>query len=82
MQTSLQREDVATSSASGDKRLIFGITIQWQGANVDECGLCKMTNRKLVQVDPRYIRTTEVETLCGNPAKALGRTKTNLRAAW
>ena len=47
-----------------------GITIQWQRAGAKECGLCKKTKRKLVQVDPRYFRPTEVEMLCGNPAKA------------
>ena len=47
-----------------------GIAIQWQGIGADECGLCKKTKRKLVQVDPRYFRPTEVEMLRGNPAKA------------
>jgi len=47
-----------------------GITIQWQEAGAKECGLCKKTKRKLVQVDPRYFRPTDVEMLCGNPAKA------------
>lgn len=50
-----------------------GITIQWEGTDANECGLCKKTNRKLVQVDPRYFRPTEVEMLCGNPAKAHAR---------
>src|SRR6202165_2002690 len=47
-----------------------GIAIEWQGAGAKEWGLCKKTKRKLVQVDPRYFRPTEVEILCGNPAKA------------
>jgi GDPmannose 4,6-dehydratase len=47
-----------------------GITIQWHGTGAKECGLCKKTKCKLVQVDPRYFRPTEVEMLCGNPAKA------------
>jgi GDPmannose 4,6-dehydratase len=47
-----------------------GITIQWQGVGVKECGLCKNTNRTLVRVDPHYFRPTEVEALLGNPAKA------------
>lgn len=50
-----------------------GITIQWQGTDASECGLCKKTKRKLVQVDPRYFRPTEVEMLCGNPGKARAR---------
>jgi GDPmannose 4,6-dehydratase len=47
-----------------------GIAIHWQGTGVDECGICKKTNRTLVRVDPSYFRPTEVETLLGNPAKA------------
>ena len=47
-----------------------GIAIQWQGTGAKECGVCKKTKRKLVQVDPRYFRPTEVEMLLGNPAKA------------
>src|SRR5450631_2674108 len=48
----------------------IGISIQWQGAGVKECGRCKNTKRTLVRVDPRYFRPTEDETLMGNPAKA------------
>ncbi|MDB5576147.1 MAG: gmd, partial [Bradyrhizobium sp.] len=33
-------------------------------------GICKKTNRTLVQIDPRYFRPTEVELLLGDPAKA------------
>jgi len=47
-----------------------GIEIKWQGTGVDECGLCKKSNRALVRIDPRYFRPTEVELLLGNPAKA------------
>jgi GDPmannose 4,6-dehydratase len=51
-----------------------GIALQWQGAGVNECGLCKSTKRTLVRVDARYFRPTEVDRLLGNPAKA----RTNL----
>lgn len=45
------------------------ITITWQGQGVDEKGYD--TNGKcIVQVDPRYFRPTEVETLLGDPTKA------------
>ena len=47
-----------------------GISIQWQGAGLQERGLCKKTKRALVCVDPRYFRPTEVEMLLGNPDKA------------
>jgi GDPmannose 4,6-dehydratase len=47
-----------------------GIAIQWEGNGANECGICKKTKRKLVRVDPRYFRPTEVDRLLGNPAKA------------
>ena len=47
-----------------------GITIRWQGAGANECGLCEKTKRTLVRIDPRYFRPTEIERLLGNPAKA------------
>ena len=46
------------------------IQIDWQGSGVDEQGQCKKTGNTLVQVDPKYFRPTEVETLLGNPQKA------------
>ena len=47
-----------------------GIDIQWQGSGLDERGIDKKTGEVLVEVDPKYFRPTEVETLLGNPAKA------------
>lgn len=47
-----------------------GIDITWQGQDVNEQGICKQTGQVLVEVDPKYFRPTEVETLLGNPAKA------------
>ena len=46
------------------------IEIEWKGKGVDEKGYNKATGECLVEVDPRYFRPTEVETLLGNPAKA------------
>ena len=46
------------------------IDIDWQGVGVDEKGICRRTGKVLVQVDARYFRPTEVETLLGDPAKA------------
>ena len=58
----------------------LGITIQWQGEGVDEKGVIinveggnapeVKVGQVLVQVDPRYFRPTEVETLLGDPTKA------------
>ena len=58
----------------------LGITIQWEGEGADEKGIVIKTEgdnapdvkvgQILVQVDPRYFRPTEVETLLGDPTKA------------
>jgi GDPmannose 4,6-dehydratase len=44
------------------------INIEWQGSGLDETGYAE--GKCIVQVDPRYFRPTEVETLLGNPSKA------------
>lgn len=44
--------------------------IEWQGSGVDEIGIDRVTGKKIVAVDPRYFRPTEVETLLGDPSKA------------
>jgi GDPmannose 4,6-dehydratase len=44
--------------------------IEWQGDGVEEVGIDVVTGRKLVRVDPRYFRPTEVETLLGDATKA------------
>ncbi len=46
------------------------IEIQWKGEGKDEKGYDKATGKCLVEVDPRYFRPTEVETLLGDPTKA------------
>ncbi|MEX0958188.1 MAG: GDP-mannose 4,6-dehydratase [Burkholderiales bacterium] len=47
----------------------LGIAIEWRGKGVDEKGY-DASGRCIVQVDPRYFRPTEVETLLGDPSKA------------
>ncbi len=47
-----------------------GIAIDWRGEGVNEEGVDKASGKVLVQVDPRYFRPTEVETLLGDPSKA------------
>jgi GDPmannose 4,6-dehydratase len=42
--------------------------ITWQGAGVEEKGY--LDGKCIVQVDARYFRPTEVETLLGDPTKA------------
>jgi GDPmannose 4,6-dehydratase len=46
----------------------LGMEIVWQGNGVDEKGFCD--GKCILQVDPRYFRPTEVETLLGDPSKA------------
>jgi GDPmannose 4,6-dehydratase len=47
-----------------------GISLIWEDAGVDEKGIDVETGRVLVEVDPRYFRPTEVDTLLGDPSKA------------
>ena len=47
-----------------------GIELRWQGEGVQEQGIDKATGRVLVEVDPKYFRPAEVETLLGDPTKA------------
>ncbi len=47
----------------------LGILITWRGQGVGETGTDQNGNT-IVQVDPRYFRPTEVETLLGDPTKA------------
>ncbi len=59
----------------------LGIEIRWEGKGVDEKGYwldrhsreggsSAQKEMPIVQVDPRYFRPTEVETLLGDPTKA------------
>ncbi|MEM8681005.1 MAG: GDP-mannose 4,6-dehydratase [Planctomycetota bacterium] len=58
----------------------LGIQIEWQGSGVDEIGVVASVEgedapavkpgHQIVQVDPRYFRPTEVETLLGDPTRA------------
>lgn len=46
------------------------INIEWQGENLDEKGIDKKTGKIIVEIDPKYFRPTEVESLLGDPSKA------------
>jgi GDPmannose 4,6-dehydratase len=46
------------------------VNIEWQGTGVDEVGIDSASGKTLIEVDQRYFRPTEVETLLGNPAKS------------
>jgi GDPmannose 4,6-dehydratase len=56
-----------------------GIELEWKGSGIDEKGIIKSAESSLshlkpgavlVEIDPRYFRPTEVDTLLGNPSKA------------
>jgi len=47
----------------------IGIAVEWRGTGVDEKGYDAL-GKCIVQVDPRYFRPTEVETLLGDATKA------------
>ena len=50
-----------------------GRTIVWRGRGLEEKGFEEATSRVLVEIDPRYFRPTEVDTLIGDAAKARDR---------
>lgn len=47
-----------------------GLSLYWEGTGIHEKGREVGSDRLLVEVDPRYFRPTEVETLLGNAEKA------------
>ncbi|MGB6094458.1 MAG: GDP-mannose 4,6-dehydratase, partial [Moheibacter sp.] len=49
---------------------VVGIDINWEGEGVSEKGIDGSTGKVLIEVDPRYFRPSEVETLLGDPTKA------------
>jgi GDPmannose 4,6-dehydratase len=47
--------------------------VEWRGSGVDEQGVDAKSGRSIIQIDPRYFRPTEVDTLLGDPSKARAR---------
>jgi GDPmannose 4,6-dehydratase len=48
----------------------IGAEIRWHGSGVDEVGFIDGREKPVIQVDPRYFRPTEVDSLRGDPTKA------------
>ena len=48
----------------------MGEKIYWDGKGINEVGLLKSSGKKVVQINPRYFRPTEVDLLIGDPAYA------------
>jgi len=51
------------------------LDISWQGSGINETGKDTKTGKTIVAVDPQYFRPTEVETLLGDPSKAMEKLK-------
>ena len=49
---------------------VLGVKIEWRGAGVEETGHDAKTGNRIVAIDPRYFRPTEVELLLGDSSKA------------
>ena len=47
------------------------INITWVGHGIEEKGIDKNTGNVIVEIDPKYYRPTEVDTLLGNPENAV-----------
>ena len=49
---------------------VVDINIEWSGSGINEKGYDKSTGKKLVGINKKYFRPTEVDELLGNPSKA------------
>ncbi len=47
-----------------------GIKLRWEGKGIHEKGIDAASGKSLVEVDPRYFRPAEVDTLLGDSTKA------------
>lgn len=47
-----------------------GMELEWQGLGVDEVGVDRNTGKRVILVDARYFRPTEVDYLVGDASKA------------
>jgi GDPmannose 4,6-dehydratase len=46
------------------------IKIEWQGKGINEKGINKNNGETIIEIDPRFFRPTETETLLGDATKA------------
>lgn len=49
---------------------LLGISLKWEGEGLQEVGIDKNTGKKIIAIDERYFRPTEVDTLLGDASKA------------
>lgn len=48
-----------------------GISIRWEGSGMDEKGYDVATGKRLVSVNPQWLRPTDADSLWGDPSKAV-----------
>ncbi|MED5475174.1 MAG: GDP-mannose 4,6-dehydratase [Candidatus Neomarinimicrobiota bacterium] len=48
----------------------FGETIEWTGSGIDEKGILQSSGKEVIEINQKYFRPTEVETLLGDPSLA------------
>ena len=48
----------------------LGIDLEWSGEGVSEKGVDVSSGETIVEIDPRYFRPAEVDTLLGDPTEA------------
>ena len=48
----------------------IGVSLFWKGSGIDEIGIDQQSGNSLIQVDKRYFRPTEVDSLEGDATKA------------
>lgn len=61
---------------------LVDITLRWEGQGIDEKGICARTGQVYVEIDPRYFRPTEVDTLIGDPSKAKSKLGWSHQTKW
>ena len=47
-----------------------GIQLEWQGEKTDERGIDRSTGKTVVEVNPKYYRPIDIDSVLGNPSKA------------
>lgn len=48
----------------------FNIDLEWKNTGISEIGIDKRTNKVIIEIDEKYFRPTEVDTLLGDSTKA------------
>lgn len=49
---------------------LLGFDLEWQGEGVKEKGIDKISNKVIIEIDPKYFRPAEVDLLIGDAGKA------------